>query len=64
MVTFAQCMFGGEAQKYTIFAYSPGMHAMLQSLESQVCNHGTEAHRTAGGGGEATMARGRAPTSQ
>eukprot|EP00966_Prymnesium_polylepis_P176542 4086984-Prymnesium_polylepis.1 len=30
--------------------YSPGMHAMLQSLESQSCNHGPQAHTSAGGG--------------
>eukprot|EP00966_Prymnesium_polylepis_P252749 5842613-Prymnesium_polylepis.1 len=48
-VTFAQCMFGSEAQKYTTFLYSPGMHAMLQSLDTQSCQHGPGAHQHAGG---------------
>eukprot|EP00966_Prymnesium_polylepis_P078880 1828290-Prymnesium_polylepis.1 len=47
--TFAQCMFGGEARKDTTFVYTPGMHAMLQSLEGQSCGHGPNAHKVAGG---------------
>ena len=37
--TFAQCMFSGEFQKYTTFAFSPAFGPALAALDGLKCNH-------------------------
>ena len=47
-VSFAQCRFGSDTQKYTTFLYTPGFHAMLAPLADMACNHGS--HPSPAGG--------------
>ena len=47
-VSFAQCRFGSDTQKYTTFVYTPGFHAMLAPLADMACNHGS--HPSPAGG--------------
>ena len=49
-VTFAQCMFGAEWQKYTTFLYSPGFEQQLAPLHELLCSHPAGTHTAAAGG--------------
>ena len=50
IVTFAQCMFGADYQKYTSFLYSAGFDEQLHPLQSLLCSHPTGTHSAAAGG--------------
>lgn len=52
-VTVAQCRFGGDAQKYTSFLYSPGFSPDLSYMESLRCLHGPNEHVERAGGTKA-----------
>lgn len=47
--TFAQCMIGGESQKYTTLWYTPGM-GTLDSLRGMWCSHPLGTHAQPAGG--------------
>ena len=48
-VTFAQCMFGADVQKYTTLLFTPGLAPMLRPLHQMVCSHTPGTHTMAGG---------------
>ena len=48
--TFAQCMFGADAQKYTTFWFTPGLAPHLASLRDMACSHAPGAHASNAGG--------------
>ena len=49
-VTFAQCMFGADWQKYTTFLYSAGFDEQLAPLQALLCTHPEGAHTASAGG--------------
>ena len=48
-VTFAQCMFGADVQKYTTLLFTAGLAPMLRPLHQMVCSHSPGTHTMAGG---------------
>ena len=48
-VTFAQCMFGANVQKYTTLLFTAGLAPMLRPLHQMVCSHAPGTHTMAGG---------------
>ena len=48
-VTFAQCMFGADVQKYTTLLFTAGLAPMLRPLHQMVCSHSPGTHAIAGG---------------
>ena len=48
-VTFAQCMFGADVQKYTTLLFTAGLAPMLRPLHQMVCSHAPGTHTMAGG---------------
>ena len=48
-VTFAQCMFGADVQKYTTLLFTAGLAPMLRPLHQMVCSHAPGTHSMAGG---------------
>ena len=48
-VTFAQCMFGADVQKYTTLLFTAGLAPMLRPLHQMVCSHSPGTHAMAGG---------------
>ena len=48
-VTFAQCMFGADWQKYTTFLYSAGFDEQLAPLQALLCTHPDGAHTASAG---------------
>ena len=58
-VTFAQCMFGADWQKYTTFLYSSGFDEQLAPLQALLCTHPDGTH-TASAGGVRNVGRQRA----
>jgi hypothetical protein len=49
-VTFAQCMFGADWQKYTTFMYSAGFDEQLAPLQALLCTHPDGTHGASAGG--------------
>ena len=49
-VTFAQCMFGADWQKYTTFLYSAGFDEQLAPLHALLCTHPDGTHTASAGG--------------
>ena len=49
LITFPQCAFGADYQKYTSLLVSPGLLPALRPLASLACKH-TQHRATAGGG--------------
>ena len=48
--TFAQCMFGGSAQKYTTFYFTAGFDSSFSPLNRLLCTHAPGTHGTVAGG--------------
>ena len=47
-ITFAQCMIGGDFQKYTTLLVSPGMSTHVDALSGLKCIHKSHARRAGG----------------
>ena len=48
--TFAQCMLGGPAQKYTTLRFSAGLAPYLRPLRQLLCTHPPGTHESVAGG--------------
>ena len=49
-VTFAQCMFGADTQKYSTFWFTPGLSEHMRPLSRMVCSHAPGTHSSVAGG--------------
>ena len=49
-VTFAQCMFGADSQKYTTFWFTAGLSTQMRPLHNLACSHAPGAHASSAGG--------------
>ena len=49
-VTFAQCRFGADSQKYTTLWFTSGLSPQLRPLNHLLCTHAPGTHESAAGG--------------